>query len=162
LAIHPYAAAYEELRDAGDQYTARTGNRPSVFLANMGKPSDFIARSTYTLNFFEAGGFQPITNVGFKDAAAAAADFAKSGAQLAVICSSDKKYETVAEETARQLKASGARTVILAGNPGAKEASYRAASIDRFIFVKCDVLGTLQELLRAEGVISFHERHQEF
>ena len=154
LAIHPYAAAYEELRDASDQYTAKTGKRPQVFLANMGKTTDYIARSTYALNFFEAGGFQPVTNDGFTDAATAAAGFAKSGAKIAVICSSDKKYESVAEETARALKAAGARTVILAGNPGAKEATYRAAGFDRFIYVRCDVLGTLHELLREEGVLS--------
>lgn len=154
LAIHPYAAAYEELRDVSDQYTAKTGKRPQVFLANMGKTTDYIARSTYALNFFEAGGFEPVTNDGFTDADAAAAGFAKSGAKIAVICSSDKKYEAVAEETARALKAAGARTVILAGNPGAKEATYRAAGFDRFIYVRCDVLGTLHELLREEGVLS--------
>ena len=153
LAIHPYAAAFEELRDASDRYTARSGKRPSVFLANMGKPSDFIARSTYALNFFQAAGFQTITNDGFTDAGSAAAGFAKSGAKLAVICSTDKKYETAVEETVPQLKASGARTVILAGNPGANEAKYRAAGVDRFIFIRCDVLGTLQELLREEGVL---------
>jgi hypothetical protein len=42
---------------------------------------------------------------------------------------------------------------ILAGNPGANEAKYRIAGVDRFIFMKCDVLGTLHELLRAEGVM---------
>ena len=153
LPINSYAAPYEKLRDASDQYTERTGKRPQVFLANMGKPSDFIARSTYALNFFETGGIQPVTNNGFTDASAATTAFAKSGAKVAVICSSDKKYEVVAEETARALKASGARTVVLAGNPGEKEASYRAAGIDRFIFVRCNVLGTLQELLREEGVL---------
>jgi methylmalonyl-CoA mutase len=155
LAIHPYAAAYEELRDASDRYTARAGTRPRVFLANMGAPADFIARSTYALNFFQAGGFEAINNDGFDDhAAAVAAAFAKSGARVAVICSTDRKYKTVVEETAHRLKAAGARTVILAGNPGANEAKYRAAGVDRFIFIRCDVLGTLHELLREEGVRS--------
>jgi len=153
LAIHPYAAAYEELRDASDRYAEKSGKRPLVFLTNMGKPTDFIARSTYSLNFFQAGGFEAITNNGFADAASAAAAFAQSKAKIAVICSSDKKYETVVEETAKQLRAAGARTVILAGNPGANEAKYRAAGVNRFIFVRCDVLGTLQELLREEGVL---------
>jgi methylmalonyl-CoA mutase len=108
----------------------------------MGKPADFIARSTYALNFFQAGGFQAITNEGFRNAAAAAAGFANSGAKVAVICSSDKKYETVAEETAPRLKASGARTVILAENPGAHEAKYRVAGVDRFIFIRCDPLSS--------------------
>jgi methylmalonyl-CoA mutase len=50
------------------------------------------------------------------------------------------------------LKAAGARTVVLAGNPGANEAAWRAAGVSRFIFIKCDVLGTLREMLREEGV----------
>ncbi|MBV8451497.1 MAG: methylmalonyl-CoA mutase small subunit [Deltaproteobacteria bacterium] len=154
LAIHPYAAAYEELRDASDRFAARTGKRPLVFLANIGTPAEFIARSTYALNFFEAGGFQVINNDGFSDQAALAAAFTQSQARSAVICSSDKEYQKVAEKTAETLKASGARTVILAGNPRANEAKYRAAGVDRFIFVRCDVLGILRELLKAEGVLS--------
>jgi methylmalonyl-CoA mutase len=154
LAIHPYAAAYEELRDASDLYTAKAGRRPLVFLANMGTPADFIARSTYALNFVQAGGFGVSNNDGFTDPGAAAAAFRQSGAKITVICSTDKKYQTVVEATAPQLKAAGARTVILAGNPGANEVKYRAAGVDRFIFVRCDVLGTPHELLREEGVLS--------
>jgi methylmalonyl-CoA mutase len=154
LALHPYAAAYEELRDASDQYTAKTGARPQVFLANMGTPAECIARATYALNFFQAGGFGVVNNDGFKDPDAAAAAFRQSGAKIAVICSTDKKYETVVEATAPRLKAAGARTAILAGNPGANEAKYRTAGVDRFIFMKCEILGTLHELLREEGVLS--------
>jgi methylmalonyl-CoA mutase len=120
----------------------------------MGAPVDFIARSTYALNIFQAGGFQIINNDGFTDPSAAVPAFVQSHSRIAVICSSDKKYGQVAEETARRLKAAGARTVILAGNPGANEATYRAAGIDRFIFIQCDVLNTLQELLHEEGVLS--------
>jgi methylmalonyl-CoA mutase len=42
---------------------------------------------------------------------------------------------------------------VLAGNPGANEAAWRAAGVDRFIFIKCDVLATLRDMLRAEGVL---------
>jgi methylmalonyl-CoA mutase len=154
LAVHTYAAAYEELRDASDQYTARAGARPQVFLANMGTPAECIARATYALNFFQAGGFGVVNNDGFADSDAAAAAFRHSRAKIAVICSTDKKYETVVAATAPRLKAAGARTVILAGNPGANEARFRAAGVDRFIFIRCDVLDTLHELLREEGVLS--------
>ena len=51
--------------------------------------------------------------------AEAAAEFAASGAKIAVICSTDKQYATVVAELAPKLKAAGARTVILAGHPGA-------------------------------------------
>src|SRR5205823_7312004 len=103
--------------------------------------------------FFQAGGFQEVNNDGFSDPQALADAFAGSGAKIAVICSTDKKYESIVEPVAPQLKAAGARTVILAGNPGANEAKYRAAGVDRFIFLRCDVLGTLRSLLHEEGVL---------
>ena len=67
-----------------------------------------------------------------------------------MICSTDKQYTTVVAELAPKLKAAGARTVILAGHPGQSEAAYRAAGVDRFIYVRCDVRDTLWSLLRAE------------
>ena len=78
---------------------------------------------------------------------------AASGAAIAVICSSDARYATDVETIAPRLRAAGARFVVLAGNPGAEEARYRAAGVDTFIFVKCDVLGTLRKLLREAGVL---------
>src|SRR5262249_52404008 len=67
LAVRTYAAAYEELRRACDVYAESTGRRPLVFLANWGTPAEFIARSTYAQNFFQAGGFQEVNNDGFSD-----------------------------------------------------------------------------------------------
>jgi len=153
LAVRTYAAAYEELRAACDAYVESTGRRPTVFLANLGTPAEFIPRSTYAQNFFQAGGFQEVNNDGFADTQAAALAFARSKAKIAVICSTDKNYETIVEQVAPKLKGAGARTVILSGNPGANEARYRAAGVDRFIFSRCDVLGTLRSLLQAEGVL---------
>jgi methylmalonyl-CoA mutase len=153
LAVHPYAAAFEELRAAADQHAEQSGQRPRVFLANLGKPAEFIARSTYAVNFFQAGGFEEVNNEGFADPQAAAEAFAQSGANIAAICSTDAKYDALAEPLAAALKAAGARTVVLAGNPGAAEARYRAAGVDRFIFIRCDVLGTLRDLLREEGAL---------
>jgi methylmalonyl-CoA mutase len=154
LAIHPYAAAYEELRLACDAHLEATGRRPRVFLANLGTPAEFIGRSTFAMNFFQAGGFEEINPDGFADPQAAVAAFRASGANVAVICSTDAKYETLAEPTAQALKAAGARSVVLAGNPGANEPRFRAAGIDRFIYIRCDVLGTLRDLLREEGVLA--------
>ncbi len=154
MTINPYAAAFEELRDACDACLEVTGNRPRVFLANLGTPADFIARSTFAMNFFQAGGFEEVNNDGFNDPAAAVAAFLESGAHIAVLCSTDAKYDTLAEPAAKALKAAGARSVILAGNPGANEPRFHAAGIDRFIYIRCDVLGTLRDLLREEGVLS--------
>lgn len=153
LTPHPFAEPFEELRDASDAWQAARGKRPRVFLANMGPVAHHTARATYSKNFFEAGGFEVIGNNGFRDAEAAAKAFTDSGATISVLCSSDKLYPEVVPQVAPKLKAAGARSVVLAGNPGANEAAWRAAGVDRFIFIKCDVLATLREMLREEGVI---------
>jgi methylmalonyl-CoA mutase len=153
LAPHPFAAPFEELRDASDAWQAAHGRRPRVFLANMGPVAHHTARAIYSKNFFEAGGFEVVGNNSFRDADAAARAFADSGAGVAVICSSDKLYPEVVPPVAPKLKAAGARSVVLAGNPGANEAVWRAAGVDRFIFIKCDVLAILREMLREEGVL---------
>src|SRR5262249_58013312 len=103
---------FEELRDAGDAYQAARGHRPRVFLANLGPVAHHGARSIYAKNFFEAGGFEVLGNDGFRDAAAAAKAFAASGANVAVICSSDKLYPDVVPELTPRLKAAGARSVV--------------------------------------------------
>ena len=148
------AAGFERLRNAGDEWLAKHGRRPTVFLASMGPVSHHTARSMYSKNFFEAGGFEVVNNDGFADAHAAAEAFRASGATIAVICSSDKLYPDFVPQVASALKSAGARSVVLAGYPGENESAWRAAGVDRFIFIKCDVLGTLTEMLREEGIIS--------
>lgn len=153
LALAPYAAAYEQLRDMVDAFAlAHGGDRPRVFLANLGTPSDFLARSTYARDFFQAGGFVPVNNDGFSDPQAVADAFAASGAAIAVICSTDDRYATDVEQVAPRLRKAGATTVVLAGNPGSNETAYRAAGVDRFIFIKCNVLDILRSLLDQVGV----------
>jgi methylmalonyl-CoA mutase len=142
------------LRNAVDAWKSGHGTAPRVFLANMGSVADHTARATYTKNFFEAGGFEVVAGASFRDAAAAAKAFAESGANVAVICSSDQIYPALVPKLAVKLRAAGARTVVLAGAPGANEAAWRASGVDRFIFMKCDVVGTLREILREEGVLS--------
>ncbi len=153
LELRAFAEPFEELRDASDAWHANHGKRPTVFLANLGPVSHHTARATYSKNFFEVGGFEVVTNDGFRDPEAAASAFAKSGASVAVICSSDKLYPELVPQLAGKLKTAGARSVVLAGNPGVNEAAWRAAGVDRFIFIKCDVLTTLRDMLREQGVL---------
>jgi methylmalonyl-CoA mutase len=113
-----------------------------------------VARKNYARNFFEAGGFEVLSREAKFDVAEAAAEFAASGAKIAVICSTDKRYPTAVAELAPKLKAAGARAVILAGHPGESAAAYNTAGVDRFIYMRCNVLETLNSLLRAEDAQS--------
>ncbi len=135
------AEPFERLRDASDRIQAQTGARPKIFLANLGKLSDFTARATFAKNFFEAGGIAAVTNDGFGSRAEMAAAFKASGARLACLCSSDKVYATDAADAAQAL--AGAAHVYLAGRPRELEPALKAAGVGTFIFAGCDVLATL-------------------
>jgi methylmalonyl-CoA mutase len=137
------AEPFEALRDASDRVLAKTGARPKVFLANLGRLSEFTARAMFAKNFYEAGGIEALGNDGFKDRAAMIAAFKASGAKLACLCSSDKVYESEAGDTAKGLTAAGA-VVHLAGRPSENEDKWRQAGVESFIFMGCDVVSTLQ------------------
>jgi methylmalonyl-CoA mutase len=145
------AEPFEALRDASDLVFAKTDVRPKVFLANLGRLSDFTARATFAKNFYEAGGIEAVTNDGFKSQADLVAAYKASGAKLACLCSSDKVYETEASGAAKALAAAGA-IVHLAGRPGEHEQSWRQAGVKDFIYMGCDALSTLQAVHGILGV----------
>jgi methylmalonyl-CoA mutase len=138
------AEPFEALRDASDRALAKNGARPKVFLANLGKLSDFTARTLYARNFFEAGGIEALSNDGFANRDDMIAAFVASGAKLACLCSSDKVYEAEAAEAANALKKAGASHIYLAGRPGELEGALKQAGVQEFIYVGCDVLATLR------------------
>ena len=138
------AEPFEALRDASDHLLAGSGARPKIFLANLGKLSDFTARALFAKSLFEAGGIEAISNDGFGGRDAMIAAFKASGASLACLCSSDKVYEAEAIDAATALSVAGASRIYLAGRPGELETALKAAGVQDFIYVGCDVLATLR------------------
>src|SRR5712672_3328125 len=146
------ADPFEGLRDASDRMLAERGARPKVFLANLGRPSDFTARATFAKNFFEAGGIEAVTNDGFKSRDEMVVAFKASGAKLVCLCGSDEIYAKEAVAAAQAL--AGAAHLYLAGRPRELESELEAAGVGTFIFAGCDVLSTLgaaHEILRAKA-----------
>jgi methylmalonyl-CoA mutase len=144
------AEPFEALRDASDRMLIKTGARPKVFLAVLGRLPDFTARAMFAKNFYEAGGIEALGSDGYKDQAEMLAAFKKSGAKLACLCSSDKVYAEQAVEAAKALTTAGA-TVHLAGRPGELEPALTEAGVKTFVFVGCDVVATLQA---AHGILN--------
>ena len=138
------AEPFEQLRDAADDYAAKTGSRPKVFLANLGTPSDFTARATFAKNFFEAGGIEAVTNDGFSSTEALVTAFKTSGARFACLCSSNDVYAKDAVAAATALAKAGAVHLYLAGRGGELESALKAAGVATFIYSGCDMLKTLR------------------
>ena len=145
------AEPFERLRDRSDQHLAEAGERPRIFLANLGTPADFTARATFAKNFFEAGGIEAPANDGFATQAEMIDAFKASGAKLACLCSSDEVYERLAVACVQALHGAGA-VVWLADSPAALEAALRQAGACGFISAGCDALAALQAAQAAAAV----------
>jgi methylmalonyl-CoA mutase len=134
---------FEALRDKSDAILAKTGARPKLFLATLGKLADFTPRAMFAKNFYEAGGIEALGNDGFKDQADMIAAFKASRAKFACLCGSDAAYAEQAVSAAKALTEAGA-IVHLAGRPGEFEAALKEAGVKNFVFMGSDVLSTLR------------------
>ncbi|MGA3138985.1 MAG: methylmalonyl-CoA mutase subunit beta [Xanthobacteraceae bacterium] len=136
------AEPFEALRDISDRMAKASGQRPKIFLANLGTAAEFTARGTFAKNFFEAGGIEAVGGEG--DAQGLASAFTASGAALACLCSTDDRYDKEAAAVAQALKMAGAKYIYLAGRPGERENAFKSAGVQAFIYDGCDVLATLR------------------
>jgi len=153
-----WSHAFDELRAAAEAAEPP----PTAFLANLGPPAVHNARAAFATNVLAAGGITPTQNTGFDetgfdekgfaDTEAVLNSYSASQARVAVICSSDKVYAERAAATGAALKAAGCSWVVLAGSPGESAEALRAAGVDDFIHVGCDVVAALTHLHGAIGV----------
>ena len=133
------AQPFELLRDRSDAYLAKHGEWPKVFLACLGRPSDFNARASFAKSLFGAGGIDAVQGTGGN----LAKGFKDSGAKLACLCSSDKVYASEAAAAAKVLIDAGAKRVYLAGKP-ADRAALEQSGVSTFLHQGCDTLQILQ------------------
>lgn len=143
------AEPFERLRDRSDAHLEQTGQRPRIFLANLGPAPAFTARAAFAQNLFEAGGIEAVVNDGFASVEDLAKAYRASGSALACLCSSDEVYETEAVPAAEALREAGADRVYLAGRPGDREAELRQAGVTDFIAAGVNSLALLEEALTA-------------
>jgi len=141
-----FSEPFERLRDRSDAYLARTGRRPTVFLANLGAAASFMPRRNFAKSLFEGGGIEtvenekPATLVGIVDA------FRACGAPLACLCTSDEVYAQQGADAARALKEAGAAQLAVAGQECGLAEPLRGAPVDFFVFSGCDALALLTKI----------------
>ncbi|HEY0253981.1 MAG TPA: methylmalonyl-CoA mutase family protein [Kofleriaceae bacterium] len=141
---HRDGEAFEALR-------ARVEGKVPVALVTLGPPSEYRGRLGYAHAFFAVAGWRAVETGGLyagntgSNPVGVAGDIPAPSAPSAIacICGSDERYAAEAAAVAQQLKAAGYAHVVLAGKPGALEKPLRAAGIDTFIFIGCDVAATL-------------------
>lgn len=131
------ATDFEALRLA----TEAASNRPKVFMLTIGNLAMRLARAQFSTNFFGCAGYEIIDNLGFDTVEAGVDAALEKGADVIVLCSSDDEYATLAPEAFKYLD--GRAEFVVAGAPACMD-DLKAAGINEFIHVRCNVLETLQ------------------
>jgi methylmalonyl-CoA mutase len=148
LAPFRLAEAFERLRDKSDAIVHETGSRPRVFVATLGPEPDHRGRVAYIREWLAAGGFEAVYDGTTTTAEEAVQRLRTSGAALVCLVGDEKAYAAQAEAFAGFMKASGVNGLTLEGRPGDREAQWRAAGVDDFIFPGRDAVAALDGLYR--------------
>ena len=143
------AEPFEKMRNA----VWAAEKRPQIFLANMGPVRQHKARADFSTGFFDVGGFEILSNAGFKDVPAAAEAALASGAEIVVICSTDDTYPEIVPALTQAIKAAKPQTqVVLAGYPTEYVEAFKAAGVDEFIHIKANCYAVNKALLAKVGI----------
>lgn len=137
---HRDSEPFEALRARSEH-----GARPTAFLATSGPLATWKARGDWTTNALAAGGIGVVVSESSDEPTVVAAQFAASGAQIAVIVSADEQWAAILQPLAAALRAAGAKAVVLAGRyPDASALS--ALGVDISVFAGCDLVALLESL----------------
>lgn len=132
------AADFEQLRLA----TEKSGKTPVAFMLTIGNLAWRQARAQFSSNFLACAGYKIIDNLGFDTVEEGVDAALKAGADIVVLCSSDDEYATYSVPAFNYL--ANRAMFIVAGAPACMD-ELKAAGIENFVHVKCNVLETLKE-----------------
>lgn len=151
---HRWTEQFEALRKATDDAAEKTGKRLSAFLVNMGPIPQHKARADFSRGFLEVGGINVIGNDGFECPDCAVKAAVESGADVAVICSTDDTYPQLVPAIAKGIKEKAPNMIVmLAGAPAAEfKPSYDEAGVDEYIHVKANCLEILKKIQSERGI----------
>lgn len=139
------ASEFEALR----LQTEHSGKRPKAFMLTIGNLAMRQARAQFSCNFLACAGYQVIDNLGFNTVEEGIDAAMKAQADIVVICSSDDEYAEYAIPAFKALN--GRAMFIVAGAPAFMD-DLKAAGIENFIHVRCNVLETLKEYNEKLGI----------
>ncbi len=131
------ASEFEALR----LETENSGKRPKAFMLTIGNLAMRQARAQFSCNFLACAGYEVIDNLGFPTVEEGVEAAMKAGADIVVLCSSDDEYADYAIPAYQAVN--GRAMFIVAGAPACMD-DLKAAGIENFIHVRCNVLETLR------------------
>jgi len=122
---------------------------PTAFMLTIGNLAMRQARAQFSCNFLATAGWKVIDNLGFKTVEEGVDAALEAKADVIVICSSDDEYAEYAVPAYKYLN--GRAMFVVAGAPACMD-DLKAAGIENFIHVRCNVLDTMKEYNAKLGI----------
>ena len=138
------AADFEDLRIHTEETRV-----PTAFMLTIGNLAMRQARAQFSCNFLACAGYKVIDNLGFKTVEEGVDAALEAKADIVVICSSDDEYAEYAIPAFKYLD--GRAMFVVAGAPACME-DLKAAGIENFVHVRCNVLETLKDYNKKLGI----------
>ena len=138
------AADFEDLRIHTEEKRV-----PTAFMLTIGNLAMRQARAQFSCNFLACAGYKVIDNLGFKTVEEGVDAALEAKADIVVLCSSDDEYAEYAIPAFKYLN--NRAMFVVAGAPACME-DLKAAGIENFVHVKCNVLETLKEYNAKLGI----------
>ncbi|MCR4854391.1 MAG: methylmalonyl-CoA mutase small subunit [Prevotella sp.] len=138
------AADFEDLRIHTEETRV-----PTAFMLTIGNLAMRQARAQFSCNFLACAGYKVIDNLGFKTVEEGVDAALEAKADIVVLCSSDDEYAEYAIPAFKYLD--GRAMFVVAGAPACME-DLKAAGIENFVHVRCNVLETLKEYNAKLGI----------
>ena len=139
------ASEFESLRLS----TEKAQKQPVAFMLTIGNLAMRQARAQFSCNFLATAGYKVIDNLGFKTVEEGVDAALAAHADIVVICSSDDEYAEYAIPAFQYLN--GRAMFVVAGAPACMD-DLKAAGIENFIHVRCNVLETMKEYNQKLGI----------
>lgn len=139
------AADFEDLRIKVES----SEKVPVAFMLTIGNLAMRQARAQFSCNFLACAGYKVVDNLGFSTVEEGVDVALKAGADIVVLCSSDDEYAQYAVPAYKYLD--GRAMFVVAGAPACMD-DLKAAGIENFIHVRCNVLETLKEYNAKLGI----------
>ena len=138
------AADFEDLRIHTEETRV-----PTAFMLTIGNLAMRQARAQFSCNFLATAGWKVVDNLGFKTVEEGVDAALEAKADVIVICSSDDEYAEYAIPAFKYLN--GRAMFVVAGAPACMD-DLKAAGIENFIHVRCNVLETMREYNQKLGI----------
>jgi len=153
LQLQHATSSFEAIRLATEDFVARGGKKPLVFLFTYGNLAMQKARASFITNFFACAGFEILDNPGFETIEEGVQACQRMQPDLVVYCSSDDEYPAlVAGAFAPVQHACPACMQLVAGQPTAHLDSLKQAGIQDFIHIRRNILTTLTHYQEKLGI----------